>query len=228
MPDEVGTVGSSQPTLVCDRRKSTTHGPWTVTTSSKQMHRRSRYVATSMLCLEQAPMHPRVACYAWEIAPMHRVQRASVGSVITGQRWTSEMDLRTGSWRPPGTPPSGSPPGPGRAGPGRPGPPGAARAPPLGASPGAPFWGLQELLVLLFPISRPPKGGVPGNPPGNPPRAPPLGGCPGRPGPAPGCTKSAHFFGYLITLPVGTVWALFFPPPGTATPLGGALVCRWG
>jgi len=121
LPDEVGTVGSSQPTLVCDRRKSTTHGPWTVTTSSKQMHRRSRYVATSMLCLEQAPMHPRVACYAWEIAPMHRVQRASVGSVITGQRWTSEMDLRTGSWRPPGTPPSGSPPGPGRAGPGRPG-----------------------------------------------------------------------------------------------------------
>ena len=40
-----------------------------------------------------------------------------------------------------------------------------------------------------------------------PPRGPP-GGPPGGP-------KSAHFFGYLITLPVGTVWALFFGPPGT-------------
>ena len=32
------------------------------------------------------------------------------------------------------------------------------------------------------------------------------------PGP-PGGQKSAHFFGYLITLPVGTVWATFFHPP---------------
>ena len=32
----------------------------------KQMRRRSRYVATSTLCLEQAPMHPCAACYAWK------------------------------------------------------------------------------------------------------------------------------------------------------------------
>ena len=35
-------------------------------TSPKQMRRRSRYVATSTLCLEQAPMHSRAACYAWK------------------------------------------------------------------------------------------------------------------------------------------------------------------
>ena len=84
---------------------------------------------------------------------------------------------------------------PGRAGPGRAGPPGAARAPPLGASPGAPFWGLQELLVLLFPISRPPEGGVPGNPPGNPPRAPPRGGARAGPGRPRGAQKVHIFLG---------------------------------
>jgi hypothetical protein len=42
-------------------------------------------------------------------------------------------------------------------------------------------------------------------------------GTPGHPpgGGPPGGTKSAHFFGYLITLPVGTVWRLFSTPPGT-------------
>jgi hypothetical protein len=34
-----------------------------------------------------------------------------------------------------------------------------------------------------------------------------------RQGGFPGCTKSAHFFGYLITLPVGTVWRLFLASP---------------
>ena len=43
------------------------------------------------------------------------------------------------------------------------------------------------------------------------------------PGP-PGGQKSAHFFGYLITLPVGTVWALFFHPPFWDS-LG---LCRFG
>ena len=39
-------------------------------------------------------------------------------------------------------------------------------------------------------------------------------GVPGAtpPGGVPGCAKSAHFFGYLITLPVGTVWRLFSGP----------------
>ena len=37
------------------------------------------------------------------------------------------------------------------------------------------------------------------------------------PGDPPGGGKSAHFFGYLITLPVGTVWAIF-SPPGTPPP----------
>ena len=49
----------------------------------------------------------------------------------------------------------------------------------------------------------------------------PLGGPPGCPG---GCTKSVHFFGYLITLPVGTVFCLFFHFLGqTGVPL---IFCR--
>jgi len=153
---------------------------WTmsVTTFSKQMHRRSRYVATSMLCMEQAPLHARFACYAWEIAPMLWVQRVSVGSVIKVQRWSSGMDLgdglRTGSWSPPGPPPWGArPAGPGRAGPpgeisreisrgragpgragragpGRPGRPGAPREASPGALPGSPFWDLPGRPIYMY------------------------------------------------------------------------------
>ena len=43
--------------------------------------------------------------------------------------------------------------------------------------------------------------------------------CPSPGGLPRGGQKSAHFFGYLITLPVGTVWATFSGPgPSRATP----------
>ena len=42
------------------------------------------------------------------------------------------------------------------------------------------------------------------------------------PGGVPGGRKSAHFFGYLITLPVGTEFLIFglFWPPGGYPPIG--------
>ena len=58
-------------------------------------------------------------------------------------------------------------------------------------------------------------GGVPGGCLFDPPR-----GAPGAP--PPGGGKSAHFFGYLITLPVGTVWATFSGPPWDGHPRGMA------
>ena len=100
-----------------------------------------------------------------------------------------------------GTPP-GPPPGPrtgvtsgnfpggkirGRAGP--PGPPGPR-------APGAQIWAIPGHIYCISYYS----GGF-------------SGGCIfGPPGP-PGGEKSAHFFGYLITLPVGTVWDTFSTPP---------------
>ena len=101
--------------------------------------------------------------------------------------------FRGGKFRPPGRPPGGPPRGP----------PGSPPGTPLGTPPGTPFWGLIYILFVLQGVS----GAPPGTPPGDPP-----GGPPGRP---PGGAKSAHFFGYLITLPVGTVWAIF-SGPGTA------------
>ena len=132
---------------------------------------------------------------------------------------------RLGSWTCPGSPgsPSGAPPwpgpeirvpeisgnfpGPGRAGPGR-GPPGGRAGEPQKWAQNGPFLGLTtHYLVLLNPLF----GGVPR-------------GCPfWAPRGAPGGAKSAHFFGYLITLPVGTVWATFFQPRfwGVTPGIGG-------
>ena len=95
--------------------------------------------------------------------------------------------------RPPGGAP-GAPPGRPRGAPGRP-----RRDPHFG-----PFLAQIDYILYL-------EGGFWGGlkpPPKTPPGPPLPGGCPGG-------QKSAHFFGYLITLPVGTVWATFFDPPGT-------------
>ena len=64
--------------------------------------------------------------------------------------------------------------------------------------------GIDIVLVLLEPPSGGPIWGALCAPPGAP-----------RAGGPPGGQKSAHFFGYLITLPVGTVWGLFFGPRDT-------------
>ena len=114
----------------------------------------------------------------------------------------------------PGTPRPGAPPGGGagnfRARAGAPGGrPGAPREPPAGASQDPPKWPLLGAYIYYICIRNPPSGGRP------------LGctfGLPG--GGTPGGQKSAHFFGYLITLPVGTVWGHFFGPPFWAI-LGG-------
>ena len=117
---------------------------------------------------------------------------------------------------PPGTPSQGPPggppgpgPGPGRApgAPGRPArrpPPGGPARPPRGPENRAIFGPILGGLYILLYSCRGGILGVPQDPPKSPPR-----------GRAPGGEKSAHFFGYLITLPVGTVWALFLDPPGT-------------
>ena len=120
----------------------------------------------------------------------------------------------TPSWDPRGPGPPGPRrggrgkfPGPGRAGPRAPGaPPGD----PAGDPSGTPVWGpilgpVWGPYIYIFIVLDPPSGGPIWGalcaPPGGP-----------RGAPRPGGQKSAHFFGYLITLPVGTVWALFFPP----------------
>ena len=111
---------------------------------------------------------------------------------------------------PSGAPRPGAPPGRPRGkfpGPGPPGP-GAARGAPGGPKwppAGAPKWALFGPSSYIK-YNR--KWGVQGGTP--------LGVLlgPGGPG-GPGGPKSAHFFGYLITLPVGTVLGTFFGPPGT-------------
>ena len=158
---------------------------------------------------------------------------APIGSVLMTP---SDRGLDTPPGAPPGAPPGdppGSPPGPGpgetpgagkfpapaRGRPGRPrGAPGAPRAPP-GAPPGRPRFGPIPGLYILYlyysgGVSPPPRGGRPGCTFGLP------GGLP------PGGQKSAHFFGYLITLPVGTVWATFSDPP--PDPPYGAIPPGWG
>ena len=106
-------------------------------------------------------------------------------------------------WTLPGTPRRGpraarargrpGPRGPGGA-PGRPGAP-PARAGNLGH-----FWGRFSGPIYIVSLLQGVFLGVPGAPRGGPPARPP------RP---PGGQKSVHFFGYLITLPVGTVWDTF-------------------
>ena len=53
-------------------------------TASKQMHRRSRYVATSMLCLGASSDASMRSMLCLGDRPMHWVQRDSVGSMING------------------------------------------------------------------------------------------------------------------------------------------------
>ena len=100
--------------------------------------------------------------------------------------------------RPPGKFPGPGPPGPG----GRPGRP---RGPVRGPQPDPQKWALSGPIHIYFHIQL---GGPGGYPPGC------IFGAPGPGGP--GGPKSAHFFGYLITLPVGTVLGTFFGPPGRA------------
>jgi hypothetical protein len=208
--------------------------------TSKQMRRRSRYVATSTLCLGASSDASTRSVLCLEERPMLWVN-ACVGSVIKGPRVTaSEMGLG----RPPGDPP-GTPPGPPRKsltpgggkfpgnfpGPGAPPrgtppgtPPGDPPGDPPGTPPGDPILGPPgEALYIYYGIPRPPRMGVPEGALCAPPGGPPRGGVPR----APGGQKSAHFFGYLITLPVGTVWSLFFGflghPPGRGLGWGQCL-----
>jgi len=124
---------------------------------------------------------------------------------VTRPRTGPRQGPSQGPLRDPLRDPSG---GPGRPGekipdfrpPGPPGPGaprGAPRGPP-GTPPGPPGWGPIYMSFVHL-------GGSPGGPPGGPP-----GGVP------PGGPKSAHFFGYLITLPVGTkigIFSTFFRGP---------------
>ena len=139
-----------------------------------------------------------------------------------------ETVLRRGTpGDPPGTPPGGSPGGgprgAPRGGPGGPpggaprgGPPGPPGGPPgaiFGPSRRARFWtGSPMFLYVCGGLLAPSWGG--GAPPGGPPGGP----------------KSAHFFGYLITLPVGTKLDHFWDkigPPGTP-PEGPRDPLWWG
>ena len=150
---------------------------------------------------------------------------ADWGSDYRVIRGSPEPRPGTPSGTPSGTPrpglPRGPPPPPAREisgpGPGRPpGAPGAPRDPPAGAPrdpQNGPFLGP---ILLYFDIRTPLLGG--------PARGALLG--PRGPG-TPGGQKSAHFFGYLITLPVGTVWATFSDPPFWAI-FGGFRGVSWG
>ena len=160
---------------------------------------------------------------------------APIGSVLMTP---SDRGLDTPPGAPPGAPPGdppGAPPGPGpgetpgagkfpapaRGRPGRPrGAPGAPRAPPRGTPPGGPDLGPFRAYIYYICITQ---GGFPPLPVGAVRGA--LLGSPG--GLPPGGQKSAHFFGYLITLPVGTVWATFSDPPFWAI-FGGFRGVSWG
>ena len=147
---------------------------------------------------------------------------APIGSVLMSP---SDRGLDTPPGDPRGTPlatPPGGPPGRGpgrgkifprgrpRAGAAR-APPGAPRAPPgrpPGAPPGRPHFGPIRGYYTIFCIRNGGYPPLPGGPSGGALLGPP-GGLP------PGGQKSAHFFGYLITLPVGTkFWDNFWAPPG--------------
>ena len=140
--------------------------------TSKQMRRRSRYVATSTLCLGASSDAFTRSVLCLEERPMLWVN-ACVGSVIKGPRVTaSEMASgglpATPPWGPPWDPPGarGRPPGkfPGNF-------PGARGAPP-GDPPGDPPGTPRTALT-------PGGGKFPGNFPG--PGAPPRGTPPGTP-----------------------------------------------
>ena len=115
---------------------------------------------------------------------------------------------------PPGGAPRGAPPPRGGPrGPPRGAPRGAPRGPP-GGPPGAPKRAPRDppkrplcstpstTLIYGNGVPRPPQKRPQNGPPRGPPGGPPRGG-----------QKSAHFFGYLITLPVGTVLGQFSGPP---------------
>ena len=159
---------------------------------------------------------------------------APIGSVLMTP---SDRGLDTPPGAPPGAPPGDPPrepprpgagrdsgrgeisrpgPGPARAPPGRPGrPPGAPRGTPPGGPDLGPFRAYIYYICITQGGKTPlPVGAVRGALLGSP------GGLP------PGGQKSAHFFGYLITLPVGTVWATFSDPP--PDPPYGAIPPGWG
>ena len=178
----------------------------------------------SMLCLEVRPMH-----WGW-VSDYVVTERQS-----WRWSWEPPLEtpLETRSWgrswnpvwdHPLVTPPGSRPGRPGRAreisragnsrAPGRPRgrgnfppeiPPGEPPGHPLGTPSWDPFLGLPGILHTYIATIDPPKWGVWEGAFFTPP-----GGCPGGvarppPGPARAGQKSAHFFGYLITLPVGTV-----------------------
>ena len=128
-------------------------------------------------------------------SPDHHQTDPRQGSNMGPKMGPSGTPSGTPSGGPPGAPPARGPPGAPRGPPG-PGAPGRPPGPP-GRPPGHPRkWAQNGPLLIHFNIQL----GVPG---GYPPGAP-RGACP------PGGQKSAHFFGYLITLPVGTkIWTFF-------------------
>ena len=145
-------------------------------------------------------------------SPDHHQTDTQTGVQHGAQNGPIRDPLRDPLRGPPRGPPARGPPGAPRGPPG-PGAPGAPRGPP-GAPRGDPGNGAQNgPLLIHFNIQL----GVPG---GYPPGAP-RGACP------PGGQKSAHFFGYLITLPVGTkIWTFFSGgqnrPPGPGAQNGGS------
>jgi len=208
--------------------------------TSKQMRRRSRYVATSTLCLGASSDAFTRSVLCLEERPMLWVN-ACVGSVIKGPRVTaSEMGLG----RPPGDPP-GTPPGPPRKsltpgggkfpgnfpGPGAPPrgtppgtPPGDPPGTPLGPPLGTPFWaplGRPYIYTMVF--LDPPEWGS---------RrvhfVPPLGDPPGGGPPGPRGAKKCTFFWVFNNSPSRDSLVPFFrffgTPPRTGAWVGSVFI----
>ena len=167
------------------------------------MRRCCNGVQPSSLCLGDVTDALRVACeriVGW--VSDYRVYLGALERAIRGPLWDPSWDPLPGA---PRGPPGARARARARArGPGapRPAPPARGpRAPPARPGKSGHFWPILGAIYILL-YSR--RGVFRGSP--RTPRNPPPGGAPR------GGQKSAHFFGYLITLPVGTVWALFSRP----------------
>ena len=149
------------------------------------------------------------------VSPEDRLRHPPPGHPPGGRR-AGAGNSGAGNFRPPARAP------PGRRGAPR-DPPGDPPGTPPGTPLGTPREGLpREPIYILFVLLGPILGG-PGDPPWGPPWGPPRAPPRGAPrAPPPGGQKSAHFFGYLITLPVGTVWATFSDPPWDSPVVGQA------